>query len=54
VLNAQEQGEVNPMLTETVKDALVKAKTVKAGKDRQYQAIEGLREKIRIGRSSTQ
>lgn len=47
VLQALDQGEVNPMLTEAVKDALEKAKTVKAGKDKHYQAIEGIREKIR-------
>jgi hypothetical protein len=47
VLNALAQGEVNPMLTEPVKDALEKAKTVKAGKEKHYQAIEGIREKIR-------
>ena len=47
VLQALEQGEVNPMLTENVKDALEKAKAVKAGKDKHYQAIDALREKIR-------
>src|SRR5574340_1618400 len=47
VLQALEQGEVNPMLTEEVKDALEKAKAIKAGKDRHYQAIGALREKIR-------
>ncbi|MHB8068830.1 MAG: hypothetical protein ACYDIC_13140 [Desulfobaccales bacterium] len=47
VLQALEQGEVNPMLTEAVKDALAKAKAIKAGKDKHYQAIHGLREKIR-------
>jgi hypothetical protein len=47
VLQALEQGEVNPMLTEAVKDALAKAKAIKAGKDKHYQAIAGLREKIR-------
>jgi len=47
VLQALEQGEVNPMLTEAVKDALEKAKAVKAGKDKHYRAIEGIREKIR-------
>ena len=47
VLQALEQGEVNPMLTETVKDALGKAKVIKAGKDKHYQAINALKEKIR-------
>ena len=47
VLQALDQGEVNPMLTEAVKDALAKAKAIKAGKDKHYQAINGLREKIR-------
>ncbi len=47
VLQALEQGEVNPMLTEEVKDALAKAQAIKAGKDSHYQAIGGLREKIR-------
>jgi hypothetical protein len=47
VLQALEQGEVNPMLTEAVKDALEKAKVIKAGKDKHYQAIDALREKIR-------
>ena len=47
VLQAREQGEVNPMLTDAVKDALEKAKAIKAGKDNHYQAIDALREKIR-------
>ena len=47
VLQALDQGEVNPMLTEAVKDALAKAQAIKAGKDTHYQAIGGLREKIR-------
>jgi hypothetical protein len=47
VLKALEKGEVNPMLAEAVKDALEKAKAVKAGKDKQYRAIEATREKIR-------
>ncbi len=46
VLTALEQGEVNPMLTEAVKDALAKAKAIKAGKDKHYQAIGTLKEKI--------
>jgi len=47
VLQALEQGEVNPMLAEGVKDALEKAKAIKAGKDKHYQAIAAIREKIR-------
>ncbi|MFZ5452577.1 MAG: hypothetical protein ACOZF2_12040 [Thermodesulfobacteriota bacterium] len=47
VLKALEQGEVNPMLTEGVKDALKKAEGVRARKEKQYQAIAGIREKIR-------
>ncbi len=45
------EGEVNPMLAEPVKDALKKAQGLKAMKDRQYQAIVGLREKIRAVRT---
>lgn len=48
---ALEEGEVNPMLTEPVKDAVEKAKKLKAFKDRQYAAIQVLREKIRLGQS---
>ncbi|MDI6854760.1 MAG: hypothetical protein QME75_14290 [Deltaproteobacteria bacterium] len=44
-----EEGEVNPMLTEPVKDAVDKARQLKAGKDRQYQAIAEIREKMRAG-----
>ena len=44
---ALEEGEVNPMLTEPVKDAVQKARKLKALKDRQYEAIAALREKIR-------
>lgn len=47
VLQALEQGEVNPMLAEGVKDALEKARAIKAGKEKHYQSIEGLKEKIR-------
>jgi hypothetical protein len=47
VLQGLEQGEVNPMLTEKVKDSLEKAKVIKAGKDKHYQAIDAIREKIR-------
>lgn len=47
VLAALEQGEVNPMLTEGVKDALEKARAIQAKKDQQYQAVAAIREKIR-------
>jgi len=44
---ALEEGEVNPMLTEPVKDAVQRARRLKAAKDRQYAAIAALRENIR-------
>lgn len=44
---ALDAGEVNPMLTEPVKDAIKRAKQLKTLKDRQYEAIAALREKIR-------
>lgn len=47
-----EAGEVNPMLTEPVKDAVQKARHLKASKDRQYEAVAGIREKIRGGRAA--
>ncbi|MBI4643125.1 MAG: hypothetical protein HY790_06045 [Deltaproteobacteria bacterium] len=52
VLQSLEKGEVNPMLTEAVKDALEKAKAIKAGKDKHYQTINTLREKIRTACAS--
>jgi hypothetical protein len=48
---ALEGGEVNPMLTEPVKDAVEKARKLKAVKDRQYVAIQALRDKIRLSRT---
>jgi hypothetical protein len=45
------EGEVNPMLTEPVKDAVEKARKLKALKDRQYEAIRALRQKIRQGKA---
>jgi hypothetical protein len=51
VLAALEQGEVNPMLTEGVKDALEKAKAIQVKKDQQYQAVAAIREKIRAARA---
>ncbi len=47
VLKALERGEVNPMLADQVKDALKKAGDLAEVKDRHYQAIAALREKIR-------
>jgi hypothetical protein len=47
VHSALDEGEVNPMLTEPVKDAVLKARNLKALKDRQYEAIAALREKMR-------
>jgi len=47
VLKALEAGEVNPMLADGVKDALQKTKDLTEIKDRHYQAIAALREKIR-------
>ena len=46
-LHALDAGEVNPLLTDAVKDAVERARALKVVKDRHYQAIEGLREKIR-------
>ena len=51
VLAALETGEVNPLLTEEVKDTLEAARSLKEGKDRHYQAIAALREKMRAAGS---
>jgi hypothetical protein len=51
VHEALESGEVNPMLAGEVKDSLAKAQNLKAAKDRHYQAIAALREKIRASRA---
>jgi len=48
---AVDGGEVNPMLTGEVKDSLARAQAAKALKDRHYQAIAALREKILASRS---
>jgi len=48
---ALDKGEVNPMLAGEVKDSLSKAQAIKAAKDRHYQAIAALREKIRASRT---
>ena len=47
---ALEAGEVNPMLTEPVRDAVLRARDLKAAKERQAQLIAGLKEKIRDSR----
>lgn len=46
-----EEGEVNPMLTEPVKDALQQVRKLKALKDRQYEAISEIRVRIRQSRT---
>jgi hypothetical protein len=51
VLESLAGGEVNPMLAEPVKDSLARAQAIQATKDRQYQAVARLREKIRSTRS---
>jgi hypothetical protein len=52
VHQALDSGEVNPMLAGDVKDSLAKAQNIKAAKDRHYQAIAALREKIRASRTA--
>jgi len=47
VLLSLEGGEINPMLAEEVKDSLAKVQAVKQRKDRHYEAIAALKEKIR-------
>jgi hypothetical protein len=44
---ALEQGETNPLVVSAVSDAVKKAKDLKAVKDKNYQAVAALREKIR-------
>lgn len=51
VLLSLEGGEVNPMLAGEVKDGLAKAQAVKRAKDRHYQAIAALRDKIRAAKA---
>lgn len=51
VMLSLDGGEVNPMLAESVKDALEKAGAVKAGKEKHYQVIEAIREKIRTSKA---
>ncbi|MEW6387392.1 MAG: hypothetical protein AB1491_07745 [Thermodesulfobacteriota bacterium] len=51
VLAALEAGEVNPLLTEAVKDTLEAARGIKEKKDQHYQAIAALRQKMRAARA---
>ena len=44
---ALEQGETNPLVVSAVSDAVQKAKDVRAVKDKNYQAVAAIREKIR-------
>lgn len=46
---ALEEGEVNPMLTEPVKDAVERVSKLNRLKGRQYEAIRAIRAKIRQG-----
>jgi hypothetical protein len=44
---ALEQGETNPLVVSAVSDAVNKAKDLKEAKDKNYQAVAAIREKIR-------
>ncbi len=44
---ALERGETNPLVVSEVSDAVTRAKEVKEIKDRNYQAVAAMREKIR-------
>jgi hypothetical protein len=44
---ALEQGETNPLVVGAVSDAVKKAKDLKEVKDKNYQAVAAIREKIR-------
>ena len=44
---ALEQGETNPLVLSAVSDAVKKAKDLKEVKDRNYQAMAAIRDKIR-------
>ena len=44
---ALERGETNPLVVSEVSDAVKKAKDVKEAKDKNYQAVAAIREKIR-------
>jgi hypothetical protein len=50
VHTALAEGEVNPLLTEPVKDALQRANNLKELKERHNKVISDLREKIRLSR----
>lgn len=50
VHSALEAGEINPMLCESVRDAVLRVRDLKAAKDRQLEAINALRAKIRESR----
>lgn len=47
---ALERGEINPMLAEPVRDAVLQVRDLKAAKDRQLEAIAAIRAKIRESR----
>jgi hypothetical protein len=51
VFQSHMSGEVNPMLTEGVKDAVDKARAVNDAKEWQYRAVEVLRLKIAAARA---
>jgi hypothetical protein len=44
---ALERGETNPLVVSEVSDAVRKAKDLKEAKDRNYQAVAAIREKMR-------
>ena len=44
---ALEQGETNPLVVSAVNDAVNRAKDLKAAKDKNYQAVAAIREKMR-------
>jgi hypothetical protein len=44
---ALEQGETNPLVVSEVSDAVRKAKDLKEAKDKNYQAVAAIREKMR-------
>jgi hypothetical protein len=44
---ALEQGETNPLVVGAVSEAVKKAKDVKEAKDKNYQAVAAIREKMR-------
>ena len=44
---ALEQGETNPLVVSAVSDAVKKAKDLKEVKDKNYQAVAAIREKMR-------